>query len=43
MLRNVKSKTVLAVAALAFAFGMQVLAHAQDSKAKTLETGTLSS
>ena len=40
MLRNVKSKPVLALAALACAFGMQVLAHAQDSKAKTLETGT---
>lgn len=40
MLRNVKSKTGLALAALAFAFGMQVLAHAQDGKAKTLETGT---
>lgn len=40
MLRNVKSKTVSALAALAFAFGMQVLAHAQDSKTKTLETGT---
>jgi hypothetical protein len=38
MLHNVKSKTVLALAALAFAFGMQVLA--QDSKAKALETGT---
>ena len=40
MLRNVKSKTALALAALAFAFGMQVLAQAQDGKAKTLETGT---
>ena len=40
MLHNVKSKTVLALAALAFAFGTQVLAQAQDSKAKTLETGT---
>ena len=40
MLRNLKSKTVSALAALAFAFGMQVLAHAQDRKAKTLETGT---
>jgi lipopolysaccharide export LptBFGC system permease protein LptF len=40
MLRNVKSKTVLALAVLALAFGMQVLAHAQDGKAKTLETGT---
>lgn len=40
MLRNGKSKTALALAALAFAFGMQVSAHAQDGKAKTLETGT---
>lgn len=40
MLRNVTSKTVLALAVLAFAFGMHGLAHAQDSKAKTLETGT---
>lgn len=40
MLRNVTSKTVLALAVLAFAFGMQGLARAQDSKAKTLQTGT---
>jgi len=40
MLRDVKSKTMLALAALVFAFGMQVLANAQDGKAKTLETGT---
>jgi Electron transfer DM13 len=34
-----KIRTVLALAALAFTFGLQQ-AHAQDSKAKTLETGT---
>jgi hypothetical protein len=38
MIRNVK--TSLALAALALAFGWQTSAHAQDSKAKTLETGT---
>jgi hypothetical protein len=35
-----KIRTVLALAALTFAFGLQPSAHAQDSKAKTLETGT---
>ncbi len=38
MIRNVR--IVLALGALAFAFGMQALGNAQDSKAKTLETGT---
>lgn len=38
MVRNVK--TVSALAALAFAFGLHATARAQDSKAKTLETGT---
>jgi hypothetical protein len=35
-----KIRTVLALAALAFTFGLRPSAHAQDSKAKTLETGT---
>ena len=35
-----KIRTVLAVAALAFTFGLQPPAHAQGSNAKTLETGT---
>jgi Electron transfer DM13 len=34
-----KIRTVLAIAALAFTFGLQPPAHAQDSKAKILETG----
>ena len=38
MVRNVK--TVVAVAALAFTLGLQSSAYAQDSEAKTLETGT---
>jgi hypothetical protein len=38
MLRNVK--TVMALAALAFTFGLHSSAQAQDSEAKTLETGT---
>jgi hypothetical protein len=38
MLRKIR--TVLALAALAFTFGLQPSAHAQGSKAKTLETGT---
>jgi Electron transfer DM13 len=38
MVRGIR--TVLALAALAFTFGLQPWAHAQDSKAKTLETGT---
>ena len=32
--------TVVAIAALAFTFALQPSAHAQDSNAKTLETGT---
>jgi lipopolysaccharide export LptBFGC system permease protein LptF len=35
-----KIRTVLALAALAFTFGLQLSAHAQSSKAKTQETGT---
>ncbi len=35
-----KIRTVLAVAALAFTFGLQPPSHAQGSNAKTLETGT---
>lgn len=35
-----KIRTMLAIAALAFTFGLQGPAHAQDSNAKTLETGT---
>jgi hypothetical protein len=35
-----KIRTVLALAALAFTFGLQPPVHAQGSKAKTLETGT---
>jgi hypothetical protein len=35
-----KPRTVLALATLAFTFGLQASVHAQDSKAKTLETGT---
>jgi hypothetical protein len=38
MVRN--PKTVLALAALAIAFGLPSSAQAQDSQAKTLETGT---
>jgi hypothetical protein len=38
MVREIK--TVLAVATLAVAFGLQSPAHAQESSAKTLETGT---
>ena len=36
-----KIRTVLAIAALAFTLGLQPPAHAQDSNAKTLETGDL--
>jgi hypothetical protein len=43
MARNVKTKTGLALAALALTFGVQASVYAQDSmhesKAKTLETG----
>ena len=35
-----KIGTVLAIAALAFTFGLQPSAQAQESNAKTLETGT---
>jgi lipopolysaccharide export LptBFGC system permease protein LptF len=35
-----KVKTILALAAMAFTFGLQPAAHAQDSKTKTLATGT---
>jgi len=35
-----KIRTMLALAALAYTFGSQPPAHAQGSKAKTLETGT---
>jgi hypothetical protein len=35
-----KIRTVLAIAALAFTFGFQPPARAQDSNSKTLETGT---
>jgi len=38
MIRNLK--IVLALGALAFAAGLQSPAHAQESNAKTLETGT---
>jgi hypothetical protein len=38
MLSNVR--TALALATLAFTFGLQSSVRAQDSKAKTLETGT---
>jgi hypothetical protein len=37
---KIKMRTVVALAVLACAFGLQPLAHAQESNAKTLETGT---
>jgi hypothetical protein len=40
MVCKIKMRTAAALAVLACAFGLQPLAHAQDSNAKTLETGT---
>jgi hypothetical protein len=40
MVCKIKVTTVAALAVLACAFGLLPVAHAQDSKAKTLETGT---
>src|SRR5271170_303772 len=40
MVPKLRIKTILALTALALTFGLQPSAHAQDSKSKTVETGT---